>query len=331
MIDYLERLFGGKYIKKSEMFQRKPIHYGAANRDKIIYYIDEDDKNVGFFAMYRWWLEYLYFADICGYMPVICAGSHFSYREKEAIDHTTNPFEYYFLQPAGISLQEAKVSNQVIMADQTQRAMVELILTGKMGNYKYNKQYLQMMARIVKKYIKLNQSTQDFINKGMKEINFEQDKMLGVHIRGTDFRAMYDNHPIYVTEEECFAEVDKLLEKSDYSRVFLATDDQRILERFLEHYGRQVCFYTDVERSDKNRSVAFRYSKRDRNKYLLGLEVIRDMYTLSLCEGLIAGISQVAICAQIHKLSRKEKYKDIKIIDKGLYSNNHYYSRRMWR
>lgn len=51
------------------------------------------------------------------------------------------------------------------------------------------------------------------------------------------------------------------------------------------------------------------------------------MYTLSMCTGLIAGISQVAICAQINKLARGEQYKDLKIIDKGINVNNHIFKR----
>lgn len=328
-MNYLESIFMDANKKKENIFQPKKICYGIANKDKIFYFIEEDCLDAGFFAMYRWWLEYLYFADVCGYTPVICATHGFLYKEKEAVNNTKNPFEYYFIQPSGIGVQEARHSRQVILSDKKHREMVELILTGKIGNYKYNSQYLYLMARIVKRYIKFNHYTQDYIDEGLEKIKFAQEKMLGVHIRGTDFRAMYDNHPVYITEDECFIEIDKLLEKNEYSKVFLATDDERILNKFISRYKSRLCFYDDVERNDQNESVAFKHNTRGRNKYLLGLEVIRDMYTLSMCTGLVAGISQVAICAQIHKLSRKEKYKDIKIINKGIYSNQNFFSKRI--
>lgn len=304
-----------------ELFKQKQIHYGSLNRDKILYYIDEKNKNAGFFAMYRYWMEYIYFADICGYTPVIAVGNDFLYKEEETVLETDNPFEYYFIQPVRISLREAKSSSRVVQADTIHRKMVELVLTGKTNHYKYNKNYLYLMARIVKKYIQFNNHTQEYIDKGIKTLKIDKEKTLGVHIRGTDYRARYNNHPVYITEEDCFLSIDAVLENGKYSRLFVATDDSRILAKFINKYRNIICFYDDVTRSDKNKSVAFIEGERKNHKYLLGLEVIRDMYTLSRCNGLIAGISQVAICAQINKLARGEKYDYLKIIDKGFNNN----------
>lgn len=72
--------------------------------------------------------------------------------------------------------------------------------------------------------------------------------------------------------------------------------------------------------SDKNCPV-YLDIERVEHKYLLGLEVVRDMYALSYCNGLIAGLSQVSICSRIVKKSRKEEYEYLKIIDHGLNNN----------
>jgi hypothetical protein len=80
-------------------------------------------------------------------------------------------------------------------------------------------------------------------------------------------------------------------------------------------------------RSSKNQSVAFEKNERKHNKYKLGLEVIRDMYTLASCDGFIGGISQVAICAQINKVANKESYEDLIVIDKGIYNNSRIFRR----
>lgn len=332
-MNYLEILFSRSETKKQNIFEQELQHYGSANKDKIIYFIKDNGrnvKNIGFFAMYRRWLEYLYFADICGYEPVICADSQFAYRERQAIHDTKNTFEYYFKQPAQISVTEAKNSSRVVLSDHIHRQMVELVLTGKVGSYKYTGRYLYLLAHVADKYIRPNQYTQCYLEEGLRQIAFNNEKMLGVHVRGTDYRAMYNNHPVFVLENECFKEIDKLLAKGLYSKIFIATDDKRILAKFIQRYGDKLCFYKDTERSDQNKSIVFKYSTRDKNKYLLGLEVIRDMYTLSMCTGLVAGVSQVAICAQIHKLARKEKYEDKVIIDKGVYSNDHFFTRKVW-
>lgn len=314
-------------VNSEDYFKLMLKRCGSENKDKIIYYIYEDGENLGFFAMYRAWLEYLYFADVCGYTPVVQAGKNFPYRENMLVHGTGNPFEYYFDQPAVIQIQEAKESNKVITSDLIHRQMVELVLTGKYSHYKYTDRYMNEMAQIVEKYVRFNNYTMKYINKGMGLVDFEKEKVFGIHVRGTDFRAKYDNHPVYVSEEEFFREIDRIFDKNTYTKIFLATDDERTLKKFTERYGSLVVFYRDVERSRSNQSVAFGKGKRKAHKYLLGLEVIRDMYALSMCKGLIAGISQVAICAQIHKLARGEHYNDLRIIDKGINVNHHSFIR----
>lgn len=292
-----------------------------------VYFIEEDNGDLGFCAMYRAWLEYIYLADVCGMIPVIWAGNHFAYREDKRINGTKNAFEYYFSQPASIGVREAVRKRNVLRSRVFHREMVEIVFTGKCAHYGYTKRYMLEMARIVRKYISFNERTQQYVAAGIEKLGIEDTKVLGVHIRGTDFRAKYDNHPIYVTEEDCFREVNKIMREKGYEKIFVATDDARILKNFEAEYGNKMCFYEDVERSNKNRSVAFSKSNRKQHKYLLGLEVIRDMYTLSKCTGLVAGVSQVAICAQIHKLARRQRYEDIKIIDKGIYQNSHSFIR----
>ena len=96
----------------------------------------------------------------------------------------------------------------------------------------------------------------------------------------------------------------------------------RILSEFEKKYGSKIIKFDDVIRSNENKSVIFNENDRKYNEYYLGLEVIRDMYTLSKCEALIGGLSQVATCARIYKYSYGEKYKDLIILDNGLYNGN---------
>lgn len=324
-MDLLRQLYGKNQKQEKDIFRLKQRHLGMDNRDKTIYYICENNENTGFFATYRYWLEYLYYADICGYTPVIDAGKKFAYAEETAVNGKRNPFEYYFCQPAGIELKEAKSSSRVIISECTQRKMVELIYTGKTNHYSYTDRYLEAMSQMADKYIRYNERTQNYINAGIKKLEIQNQKVLGVHIRGTDFRAKYNNHPVYLTEEDCFLEIDMIQEKNHYDKIFIATDDKRVLEKFMKKYRDKICFYDDVVRGDKNKSVVFLDNSRKGHKYLLGLEVIRDMHTLSKCDALVAGLSQVAICALINKLSLGEMYTNLRMIDKGIYKSNRHF------
>lgn len=316
-----------KTERKEDVFKLKINHYGSLNRDKVLYYICEENDNLGFFAMYRYWLEYLYFADVCGYMPFVDAGKGFAYHEENEIEGKKNTFEYYFCQPSQVKLQEVKFSNKVVRSDTMHREMVELVYTGKSNHYSYNRKYLLAMSKIVKKYMKFNNKTMEYLDAGCSKLGLRDQRVLGIHVRGTDFRTQYNNHPVALKEEEYFMEIDKVWEKGEYDKIFLATDDSRILQAFLDKYGNRICYFQDVMRSNKNKSVAFVENSRKNHKYLLGLEVIRDMYSLAICQGLIAGISQVAICAQINKLAMGHRYEDLVIIDKGINKNSRIFRR----
>lgn len=311
----------GKTDNLIEYLELESRCYGKENEDKTIYYICENNGNLGFFAMYRYWVEYLYFADICGYAPVIYAGREFAYGEENRINKTKNPFEYFFVQPTEMRLQQVRSSRSVIVSNVLHRRIVEFVYTGKYDNYLYTQNYLHSMSGIIKKYVKFNKVTWEFIEKSLEEIGLYGKKILGVHVRGTDFRSKYNNHPVYVTAEECFCAIDRILENRNYDMIFVATDDERILGQFVDQYKNRMCFYRDVERNDKNVSVAFTEKNRENHKYRLGLEVIRDMYTLALCDGLVAGVSQVAVCAQMNKMAMGKAYEDLEIIDKGIYKS----------
>ena len=86
-----------------------------------------------------------------------------------------------------------------------------------------------------------------------------------------------------------------------FQRIFLATDDVDTVNLFKKEFGEKLLTYADVTRSDGEVSVAFSEAGRMNHHYLLGQEVLRDMYTLAKCDGLIAGKSQVSICAYIQK------------------------------
>lgn len=94
-------------------------------------------------------------------------------------------------------------------------------------------------------------------------------------------------------------------------------------------FGSKLLFYSDVKRTSEQQSVAFSDSRRKNHHFRLGLEVLRDAYTLAMCDGLIAGVSQVSICSEIVKKSKGEKYTYKKICDKGVYHNGNLFKNKV--
>lgn len=297
--------------------------YGEANRNKCLYYIYFGGAEHGFFAQFRNLLKYLAYADRFGFYPVVEWSREIPYAEKELMQGTMNPFEYYFRQPSDISLEEMRKSYNVFRAEEIHIRdffLNQEIPEGEKG-YQMSETFLERMAQIADKYIQLNAQTEEYIKEQIDSL-LQGRKTLGVHVRGSDYRGGYNNHPVIVLTEEYAQATESLLQTGSYEQIFLATDDLSALRMFQKRFGEKLVYYKDVMRTKDSVSVAFSQSERPHHCYLLGLEVLRDMLSLTACDGLVAGISQVSICTQIMKRSRQETYADKVILDKGINHSN---------
>lgn len=297
---------------------------GIKNIDKNIFVININVKYMGLGAYLRYSLLGFYEARMMNFYPVINYGKNCMYKEKNIFLGTNNVFEYYFNQPSKITLEEINVSNRIysVNFDFIKECEVNFDVEKKTSyGYKIEESYIKTLGTIAKDYLILNKRTQDFIEKSFNIYlkNFSRDKILGVHVRGTDYALNWKNHPNMVTVEDFFVEVDKALKMYDFKYIFLATDDSNRLEAFKNKYKEKLIYFSDVHRSSGKVNVALEKNNRENNAYLNGLEVIRDIYTLAQCQGLIAGLSQVSIMARIINYSLDKNYSYKKIIDKGIY------------
>lgn len=286
---------------------------GNGYPEEKFYYIAEVGRGYGFFAEFHAVLARLAFADAFGFTPVVSWGKDFLYYDSQKGEDQPNAFEWFFEQPTKYRVADAEQANLVVQAKLVQAVWIEK---------KYHKQmdlspeYEAEIVRVYQKYIRFQAN----VLKQLKEEEYGllgKKKTLGVHFRGTDFKLNYDNHPVSVKIEQEFSIIDQALKKQGFEQIFLATDETEAVEAFRERYGDTVVWYKDVFRGEGNVSVAFSESERSYHKYKLAYEVVRDMFTLSMCQGFIAGVSQVSICSRIMKRSRNEQYEFLEIIDNG--------------
>ena len=294
---------------------------GNENPDKSIYYIVMGDRGDGFFAEYGRLLMYLYVADRYGFTPVIRFTDEFRYSEKVPVNGYDNPFQYYFEEPCGIDPGSAENSRNVALSEFVHTLDKELSKERR-GLYGYTDRYIDIMGEIQRKYIRLNPVVKKYIDENVNRILGEsRERIIGVHFRGTDYKKGLDGHPKYTTAGEQIEKTKELLQKGSYDKIFLATDDNDALNEFKQEFGEKLVFYNDVYRGSGDTSVVFSMDQRELHRYKLGLEVLRDMNTLSGCGALIAGPSQVSLAARITKAAENKKYRDLIIIDKGTVVN----------
>ena len=133
----------------------------GGNQGGIRYFhIAPDASGSGFFADHNRLLCYLYYADYYGLIPVVEYGDGYSYAEKEPVHGTRNPFEYYFEQPGGVSVEQLKAQQSVIKSRKENAALAGTLNASGNG-YDWSEEYLEEMGRISAKYIHLNSETKN--------------------------------------------------------------------------------------------------------------------------------------------------------------------------
>lgn len=293
--------------------------YGDDYKGETIYLVDEQGNGVGFFAELGVTLIKLYFADERGFTPYVHWGKRYLYYEQGGINGEENAFLYYFMPASHVA--EIDKARHLVKSEMRHYEQVKALFGA--VSYDVSEEYVDAMAQMMKKYIRYNEKTKKYL-KQHREGLLGDKKTLGVHYRGTDFRKQYNNHPVAVQIEQTIEAAKKLFEKEGYEQIFLATDENEAVRRFKETFGDRVKFYQDTYRDEGgDDSIAFSKSDRAHHKYLLGLEVLRDEYTLVCCEGLVCGYSNVTFIARIMRRGWLEKdYQDYVLIDNGIYHNN---------
>lgn len=295
-------------------------HLGEENQNSNIYMMYTNNATRGFFSLFNLVLDGLYFADYYNMLPVVEWGKSTLYHEDRGVDGVLNSFEYYFKQPCGISVSSARHSKNVVFYEYSHRKLsipdFNLTIGASLTDDLKLNNYLNKRAEIIRKYITFSDKAKQYLSESTDKM-LAGKKTLGVHVRGTDMNVGYNGHAKVVTPEEYLEATKQTFYAGEYENIFLATDENKSIELFQKEFGNTLLFFTDILRSNDGQAVHFLKSERINHKYLLGLEVLRDMYTLSICDGLVAGVSNVSLAAQMMKKSYKKEYEQIKILNHG--------------
>lgn len=293
-------------------------HFGDLYPNKVIYFVPEYGCQVGFFAEFLFTLIRLSYASERGFVPYVEWGSDFLYYEPKGIDGEKNAFCYFFDQVTDII--NPKNSSHVILSS-TDHIKETQDLLGTHG-YIVTNAYIDELSRMAKKYIRYNKTTLTYLEEKFANL-IGNKKTLAIHYRGTDYKRHYNNHPMCVSVSQEIDMAKKLLDEKKYEQIFLATDENAAIQNFVDEFGDKVKYYTDVFRSNNgDESVAYSSDSRDKHHFKLALEVLCDEYTMTRCDGLVGGISNLTLSAKIMKKAWFDSnYDDEIIINNDIYHN----------
>lgn len=305
-------------------------HYGSKNVDKVFYDILVGDETKGFCSAIRDSLYYLLFADSMGFVPYIHYTDNIPYHENHSVNGHNNVFEYYFKQPAGITIKELNESCKVAKAESVHLQGIFALYDEEQPSayYSNDSTAIKLCAEVFKKYFILNDAVCEKLETDMSGI--VKPKLIGVHYRGTDFKIGYNGHPVAVQYQRHIEETVNLLKTGKYDGVFLATEDSDVIQSFKDKFCDKLFMYEDVVRGTGETNAYNMKNTRKNHHYLLGYEVLRDVYTLAACDAFVTSMSGVGITTQIVKKSQSKEFNTVVMLEAGINKSNKFLQRNRY-
>lgn len=280
---------------------------GEENPGKNVYLMHFGATVSGMFYLVTETLYLLEVAERFHFTPVV----EWSHDVPYSTSDDTNPFLLFYQPVSDISVESAKKSEAVAYAQSWDCAYGERPIL-----YDFSQDKLERLAPLYGKYLKLQPELQAKINGEIKEIlGAAFGKVLGIHVRGADWKKPIAGHPIIATEEEYLHAAQEMMREFRYEKVFLATDSEETVKLFRSEFGDRLITAEAMRTAAGSESLAIFDKKND--PYQMGFEVLRDAYTLAACDSLLCGLSYVSFGARMINMNTGTPYKKVVVLNKG--------------
>lgn len=301
------RYIGDQKIAKS-LVEREEVNPLAEHPEEYVYVIRRY-PGAGFFSDFFYVLSHMEYANKKwgGQLKFIVDMENYPtlYKEDEPVHGITNQWEYYFRQPSEMKLSDVDKCGHIIYASNEFKTGNIPLYAGLQAPKVFPTQ--EVVDEINRRYlpgIPFTESTLVYINKG-REI-FENKKILGIHLRGTDM-ITDPTHPNPFTLDNLIDFIRKHELDQKYDKFFICGDTEKYVEIMKKTFPDKIIALDALRATDNiETGIHKQKNKRYRNKYKMGLEVIKDMMWLAMCDGLVCGHSNVAYAAIVYNNNNYE-------------------------
>ncbi|MGE0206675.1 MAG: hypothetical protein AB7R69_02385 [Candidatus Babeliales bacterium] len=241
-------------------------------------------RSVGLFSNFIGVLNNLVWCIKHNKAPVAYWGENDCYFQKEGFNGAFNVWEYYFKPLSNQTYQPGDPIHSEYFAPNGFQISGNPEKLHHAFSPVLRKQFNYLIQRYISLKEPLQKAVDDFYYK-----HIAGKPTIGVHIRGTD--KSKEARAISVAR---FVEE---IEKFDASyQVFLATDEQKIVDEFLKTCNRTVV-YCNAQRSANSLPLHYKIPELHQGSHdaILGQEVIVDTYLLSRCDIFIHSVSNVVL------------------------------------
>ena len=258
-------------------------------------------QGTGIFCDVLAFLRWVDFAERMGYTPVIDMQNVPNLYLEDELVGRVNAYEYFYRQPAGMTLEEAYRAREVYIVNRldcpydftrAQKRCYRDVTQVRDWVYGENRaRHFERVKRLYDRYFVESDEAAAFVDAQQRKLMRPGEKTLGLLCRGTDYLTKRPYaHQIQPTVEQITEKVDALLAQHPIDRIFVATEDEDILEALAARYGESVCYIQCPRlKREKGRSVAEAFGQKCVNRKMNGLYYYASIALLARCDHLIAG------------------------------------------
>lgn len=149
---------------------------------------------------------------------------------------------------------------------------------------------LKWWRDFIQKYVHWNAETKAHFDSVAAALLPPGERILGVLLRGSDYSGTrpYD-HPIPPSAEQAVADIRQVMENQKFDRIFLASEDQKIVDAMQQAFGERVIVAPQKRYDSGNKNLYLAYVQDTSfDAYRLNLDYITAMVMLGKCQGLMA-------------------------------------------
>lgn len=245
---------------------------GDLNKNKVFYVIQRYNAEGAFFSDLVFVINNLKIADDYGFIPIVDMQNFPRwYNESTKIKKTLNSWNYYFDSVSNYSLEEVYKSKNIILSNKTFYTNF---------GFKYKISESEELKNIYKKYVRIDRKILK-ISEYFSEKNFKNNKILGVHFRGTSYK--WGKNPYPATINQMKKKIKKILKDDQYDKIFLVTEDINNFDELKKEFSNKLIYLKNSFR-DKG-TKAFTDYPRLNHRYKLGRDLLVETILLSKCDG----------------------------------------------
>lgn len=315
---FIEMVIKGREKKKK---------YGELNPDKTFYvirpyYYLEANELCTTIAnlLYHYYrtLHGIAYAQNKGWIPVVDWQNYgiMPHMENEPINGTSNGWEYYWNQPSGYSLEEAYQSKNVILSTRNSQSYEFM---PSIAIYSPLTKYVTKLAELCPQYdksITFNEITMNYINSWEKKLFTKNERILGVSVRGVAYGVKrIPGHPVQPTINELINFLNTKLEEWEIDKIYFTCEASWMVDEMKTTYEDKL-IVLPRQRYDRVPSAEDNPLYEPGRRYQTNLDYLTEMYLLSKCTSLVAGMSSGVRNAVIWN---DQKYEHIHIFEKEMW------------